>query len=317
MLITCFKRMLFYAVQFYVVGILVTVLLSHLPGSPFEHIEQLPAAIRIKLEQSVGLGDSLWWQILKTVKALSLMRFGPSLSYPSFDAGAIALQAWPISIAIGTISLAFALPAAVILAIQYALHGIHFRDRLLLSLAVALPIFAKLYFLVSVHLVTPMETLAWRGFWSGLLLCIAPTAQIALLLQRILRQHMLSAPYRYAISCGVAPKTALYRVALRPSLAQLVRFIVPITVALLTGSSILEQELMIPGLGRWFVDAVSMRDAPMVLAVAALFCLTLLMLSAAGELLQAILAPEQRWLQHKKAKQPVLQPALTTQGRAT
>lgn len=303
------KRLIFYAAQFYMVGICVTLLLHILPGSPFEHIEQLPETIRIKLEQSLGLGGSIWVQLINTVKSLSLLRFGPSLSYPNFDAGMIALQAWPISLAIGIIALACALPLAIVLAIRYALNGVTVAHRILLSLAIALPVFAKVYFLITFNLVGPLEQLIWQGLWAGLILCLAPAAQLALILQRLLRQQMQLAPYRYAMSCGNDAKNALYSVALRPALAQLIRFVVPITVALLTGSSIVEKELMIPGLGRWFVDAVSMRDGPMVLSVTAIFCLTLLAVAASGELLQARLAPQQR--RYRRRNSPaVAQPAM-------
>jgi ABC-type dipeptide/oligopeptide/nickel transport system permease component len=72
---------------------------------------------------------------------------------------------------------------------------------------------------------------------------------------------------RTARAKGLRDSTVLLRHALRNSLIPVLTVLGPLTAALLTGSFVVEYVFALPGMGRYFITAVTDRDYPLIMAV--------------------------------------------------
>jgi ABC-type dipeptide/oligopeptide/nickel transport system permease component len=95
----------------------------------------------------------------------------------------------------------------------------------------------------------------------------APAAYIAALLRSTLIEALGEDFIRTARAKGLREDAVLFKHALRNSLLPVLTVMGPLTAALLTGSFVVEYVFAIPGMGRFFITAVTDRDYPLIMGV--------------------------------------------------
>jgi ABC-type dipeptide/oligopeptide/nickel transport system permease component len=95
----------------------------------------------------------------------------------------------------------------------------------------------------------------------------APAAYIAALLRSTLIEALGEDFVRTARAKGLREGAVLFKHALRNSLLPVLTVMGPLTAALLTGSFVVEYVFAIPGMGRFFITAVTDRDYPLIMGV--------------------------------------------------
>ncbi len=93
---------------------------------------------------------------------------------------------------------------------------------------------------------------------------------------------------------GLAPRTVLWRHALRPALVPVVSYLGPAAAGLLTGAVVIETVFGLPGLGRYFVQGALNRDYPLVLGVVILYAGLILLFNLIADLAYGWLDPRVR-----------------------
>jgi oligopeptide transport system permease protein len=95
----------------------------------------------------------------------------------------------------------------------------------------------------------------------------APAAYIVALLRSTLIEALGEDFVRTARAKGLRESAVLFKHALRNSLVPVLTVMGPLTATLLTGSFVVEYVFAIPGMGRFFITAVTDRDYPLIMGV--------------------------------------------------
>ena len=90
-------------------------------------------------------------------------------------------------------------------------------------------------------------------------------------LLQVLREDYI----RAARAKGVTEWIVIVRHALRNALIPVVTVLGPLTAGMLTGSLVVERIFAIPGLGKYFVESVNVRDYPVIMGTTLLYALVL------------------------------------------
>jgi oligopeptide transport system permease protein len=264
------------------------------PGGPFSAERRLPAAVLANVEASYHLDWPLWRQYLQYVGPLNLDEhgllgdrerpfggvlsgdLGPSFRYRDYTVNQILGESLPLSLALGSLALAWAVVLGTTLGVVAAARRgtrIDFALRVVAALGIAVPNFVLAGLLTLVF----AFTLAWAPvagsstfahFWLPSLALGAPVAAyIARLVRTGLVESLRQDYVRTAIAKGVPYSTIVLRHALRGGLVPAVSYLGPAAAGVLTGSLVIERIFAIPGTGSHFVASALNRDYTLALGV--------------------------------------------------
>jgi oligopeptide transport system permease protein len=275
------------------------------PGGPLDRERSLPPQIEAAIAAQFQLDAPLWRQYLRYLGNVLRGDFGPSFQYDGYRVGELILAGLPVSLLLGGLALAIAVPLGVLLGFHCAQHAGGWRDRLLTALTltgISLPNFVVAPLLVLVFAVT----LGWlpaggwqRGAWSDLVLPVTALAlpQLAVI-ARLARAGMIevaAAPYLLAARAkGLSPRRVLWWHAAPAALLPVLSYLGPAAAALVTGSVVVEQIFGIPGVGRYFVQGALNRDYTLVLGVVLLYGGLIVLFNLLVDLLYGLLDPRLR-----------------------
>jgi oligopeptide transport system permease protein len=276
MLTFLLRRLLHGLAVLWVVATLTFALLRLAPGGPFDSERRLPPEVLANIQAKYHLDEPFLRQYLRYLTGILHGDFGPSYKYLDRDVNKIIADTLPTSALLGLL----ALLVAVILSFPTGLIAAYFRnswiDRLALlaaTLGISLPHFilgALLIWLFALQLGW-LQAGRWDNVASMILptvtLSAAPAAYIAALLRSTLIENLSEDFIRTARAKGLRESVVLFKHALRNSLVPVLTVMGPLTAALLTGSFVIEYVFAIPGMGRFFITAVTDRDYPLIMGV--------------------------------------------------
>ncbi len=276
MLTFLLRRLLHGLAVLWVVATLTFALLRLAPGGPFDSERRLPPEVLANIQAKYHLDEPFLRQYLRYLTGILHGDFGPSYKYLDRDVNKIIADTLPTSAVLGLL----ALLVAIILSFPTGLIAAYFRnswiDRLALlaaTLGISLPHFilgALLIWLFALQLGW-LQAGRWDNVASMILptvtLSAAPAAYIAALLRSTLIENLGEDFIRTARAKGLRESVVLFKHALRNSLVPVLTVMGPLTAALLTGSFVVEYVFAIPGMGRFFITAVTDRDYPLIMGV--------------------------------------------------
>jgi len=270
------------------------------PGGPFDSEREIPESIRASLEARYGLDRPLHEQLGLYIGGLLHGDLGPSFKYTGWTVREIIAQALPVSLAIGSTALAFALLIGVPLGVIGALRHNKWPDHLSMAVAlfgICVPNFVLgplliLLFVFRLHWLPvggfgSPEQLLLPGFTLGAIRAayIARLARAGML--EILRQDFV----RTARAKGLADRVVVVRHALRLGILPVVSYLGPAVASILVGSVVVEKIFAIPGLGTFFVNSALNRDYTLAMGTVLLYSGLLIALNLIVDLVQAALDP--------------------------
>jgi ABC-type dipeptide/oligopeptide/nickel transport system permease component len=215
----------------------------------------------------------------------------------------ILAETFPVSFGLG----AMALTVAVALGLGFGVAAGHHPDgwidrgaMVLATAGVALPNFVLGVVLVLVvsHQLHWLPPALWEGprylILPALTLGLAPAAYIA----RLTRASLLDAArqdyLKTAYAKGLSSRAVLVVHQLPNALMPVVTILGPLTAALITGSFVVEYLFAIPGMGRFFITAVTNRDYPLIMGVTLLYAAVLVAANLVVDFVTAWLDPRIR-----------------------
>jgi len=287
----------------FVVLVVVTItffLLRMLPGGPFDEEKELPDQIRQNIEAKYNLDQPSWKQYLLYLKGLSKGDFGPSYKYIDRSVNDIIRETLPVSIELGIIGLFLSIALGSIAGIVSAIKPRGFFDFFAVSTATALvsvPSFVigavLLYFFSVRFRIFPAAL--WGSPSHVVLPALTLAAGPAAYLARLIRASMLETSdalyIRTARAKGLSNFMVITKHILRNALIPVVTVMGPITAFLITGSFVVEHIFAIPGIGRFFVLAVSNRDYPLVMGITIIYTIILVLANLTVDILYVYLDP--------------------------
>ena len=278
-------------------------LLRFLPGGPFDKERALPPEIVRNLEKRYALDGSLLEQYARYLRGLAHGDFGPSYKYVGRDVGDILRDAVPVSMELGAAAFALAAAGGIGLGLAAGARRDTAADRAI-GLASLVGVSAPSFVIGAGLILVFGLGLNWfpAGLWEGPLYAVLPACTLAALpmayaaqLTRAQVIAVMEQDYvRTARALGVPEARVRRRHVLRNALLAALTYFGPLLATLLTGSFVVEGIFAIPGMGRFFVTAVTNRDYPLVLGVTLVYGALIVFANLAVDLAYAWLDPRIR-----------------------
>jgi oligopeptide transport system permease protein len=302
------SRVLSGAAVVLVVATITFFLLRLLPGGPFDTEKKVPPEIRKNIEEKYRLNEPLWKQYYIYIKDLARGDFGPSYKYIDRSVSDIIKETLPVSVKLGILSLSVAIIIGTALGVASAAKPRGIFDVLALSLATALvsvPTFvigAALIYVFAVEL-NWFPAALWNGpehmVLPALTLAAGPTAYLARLTRASMLEISGATFVRTAWAKGLSEFKVLIKHVFRNALIPIVTVLGPITAFLVTGSFVVEHIFSIPGMGRFFVFAVSNRDYPLVMGITIVYTVILVIANLLVDICYVLLDPRIKFQKSK------------------
>ena len=297
------KRVVHGVLVLWVVATLTFLLLRLAPGGPFDSERKLPPEVLANLEAKYHLDQPILKQYLLYLSGIVRGDFGPSYKYLDRGVTRIIAETLPTSALLGGLAFAFAILSAFPVGLLAAYYRGSFIDRLCLlvaTLGISLPNFilgALLIWAVALQLGW-LQAGRWDDWSSAILPTItlgaAPAAYLAALLRSSLIETFNEDFVRTARAKGLKESLVVMKHALAHSLIPILTVMGPLAAALLTGSFVVEYVFAIPGMGRFFISAVTDRDYPLIMGVTLVYTLLLVCANLVVDMLYGYADPRIR-----------------------
>jgi oligopeptide transport system permease protein len=274
-------------------------------GNPFRTGERaIPAEIQRNLERKFGLDEPWYVQYANYVKGVFTGDLGPSLVLRNRDVNDIVATHFPKSIELGGLAFLFAMLVGIPLGVLSALKANSIVDYLAMfvsNVGFAIPSFLVatlfIYFFV-LEWRLGLPTSGWTTWQSKVLPTVAlglgPMAYFARLVRGTMLETLQQDYIRTARAKGLRWRRVVAVHALRNSLIPAVTAAGPILGFLITGSFIIEQIFAIPGIGRYYVTAVTGRDYSVVMGLTVLLAVIVIFANMVVDVLYGVLDPRTR-----------------------
>jgi len=284
----------------WVVATLTFVLMRVTPGGPFDREQRLPPQVLANIAAKYHLDEPLISQYLRYMTGLIQGDLGPSYKYLDRTVRDIIISTLPVSALLGILALAFAVIVSFPAGLLAAYYHNSWTDRwclFLATLGISLPNFILGGLLIWIFSLQ----LGWfqAGRWGTLSSIVLPTITLgssaAAYLTYLLRSTLidtLGADFiRTARAKGLKEIVVIFKHAMRNSISPLLTVLGPLLAALVTGSFVVEYVFAIPGMGRFFITAVTDRDYPMIMGVTLVYSTLLVSANLIVDLLYSVIDP--------------------------
>jgi ABC-type dipeptide/oligopeptide/nickel transport system permease component len=260
---------------------LVTFSIMHaIPGGPFDEDKMpLPKEAKQAILKSFGLDKPLWKQYLLYLWNALHLDFGYSYQSPGETVIQLLARVWPVSMQLGAMSLALAIPIGLLLGVLAAVRQNSWLDYLTTFLA-TLTIITP-HFVLAITLILILSTalnLLPTGGWDRpqqwimpvIAYSLSPLGTIARYTRTAMLEALRSDFVRTARAKGISEFRVTMKHVFKNAQLPLITIIGPMFPNLLTGSIFVEGIFRIPGLGQFFVTSVYQRDYPMIMGLSLL-----------------------------------------------
>jgi peptide/nickel transport system permease protein len=288
---------------------LITFTIMHLtPGSPLDPIAEnanpLSPEAQRNMARQYGLDKPVWQQFLIFLRKAVQGDFGNSYVYKNRAVHEIIGEALPVSLHLGCMALVVAIVGGLTLGLAAALKQntlVDYLCSLTAMLSVALPNFVVAVFFIL--LFTFFLQLVPTGGWDTPRQWVLPTLTLALgpmaIIARYTRSTVLDVIradfVRTARAKGLHERRVVLVHVLKNALIPVLTIFGPLCAGVGTGSFFVETIYRVPGLGRFFVESMTGRDYPMIMAVVLLYGVFLALMNLLVDLLYVVLDPRIRY----------------------
>ncbi len=282
--------------------------MHNVPGDPLMSEKATSAEIRANLEARYGLDKTLPEQYAIYLASMLRGDFGISFTQQNRQVNDIIREHFPVSAALGVLAIVIAGLGGVLWGALTALYRNRLPDvviMLLVILGISVPnfVFAALgqLLLVSVNNAVGFTLLPVAG-WGTVAHMLMPALVLGLgtmaFLTRLMRSSMLeviNTDYiRTARAKGLAPARIFMRHQLRNASLPVITVLGPAIAGITTGGFVVEQVFAIPGLGRYFVQAVQQLDYTVIMGTTVFYGAFLVAMVIIVDLLYGLIDPRVR-----------------------
>ncbi len=275
------------------------------PGDPLLNDKAVTPEIRANLEKAYGLDKPVYRQYLIYLGNMARGDFGISFTQPNRSVNDIIAEHFPVSAILGVLALLFAALGGIAWGAITALYRDKMPDHAIMFLVivcVSVPsfVFAALGQLAILRLND------WLGFsllpvagWGTLAHMLGPALVLGLstmaYLTWLMRSSMLEvadADYiRTAKAKGLTPRRIFFRHQLRNAILPVVTVLGPSIASITTGGFVVELVFAIPGLGRYFIQAVQQLDYTVIMGTTVFYGAFLVLMVIAVDIVYGFIDP--------------------------
>ncbi|MEX1196803.1 MAG: ABC transporter permease [Pseudohongiellaceae bacterium] len=302
------KRLLQGVITVWFIATVTFFAMHSVPGDPLSEARGVTPEIRANLEARYGLDRPLMAQYGLFLGNMLRGDFGISFTQQNRQVNDIIREHFPVSATLGILAIVFAAAGGILWGALTALYRNRLPDvviMFLVILGISVPsfVFAGLgqLALVNLNMLAGRTILPVAG-WGTVAHMLVPALVLGLstmaYLTRLMRSSMLeviSADYiRTARAKGVPPGRIFTRHQLRNAVLPVVTVLGPAIAAITTGGFVVELVFAIPGLGRYFVQAVQQLDYTVIMGTTVFYGAFLVFMVILVDLLYGWIDPRVR-----------------------
>jgi ABC-type dipeptide/oligopeptide/nickel transport system permease component len=301
-------RRLLWSIPVMLLVILMTFLLMRqIEGNPFRKTSRpVPQSVQENLERKFNLDEPWYLQYAYYVKGVFTFDLGPSLVLRNRDVNDIVKDHFPTSLELGFYAMLIAVVVGVPLGILAALRHNTVYDygaMVVSNVGFAVPSFlvATLliyFFAVQWGDIFGLPTSGWTTWKHKILpslaLGLGPMAYFARIVRGTMLETLQQDYVRTAKAKGLHWRRVVGLHVLRNSLIPVVTAAGPLLGFVITGSFVIEAIFAIPGIGRYYVTAVSARDYSVVMGLTVLLSVIIIVANLIVDILYGLLDPRTR-----------------------
>ncbi|MHB9648025.1 ABC transporter permease [Weissella paramesenteroides] len=277
------KRAVELLISLFLIATATFFLLAAIPGDALSaQTDRLPEEARAQVYKNSGLDKPVLERYAITVNSMLHGEFGESIVTPGETLSGALKEKLPASARLGLQQMIIGIPLGLLLGILAAVYKNTWIDRsvtvislLLISVpSLVLGLLLQSFFGGKLGLFPiigwPEDSEMWLGGWSYTILpTIAGGMSYIAAYARLLKNSMLdvlSSNYiQTAYAKGISGKKVIMHHVVRNAFIPLITSL-PVTIAFgITGSVFIESIFVIPGIGQFFVQALTNRDVPIIL----------------------------------------------------
>ena len=267
------KRVLLAVVSIIIVSAIAFFAMNAIPGGPFNKEKASSPAVIAELEARYNLDKPVPEQYVLYMQKLLHGDWGVSLT-TGRDIWTDIWSKFQVSAKLGGTAAILAIICGIILGSIAGLNRNHLPDRVIIfftTLGTAMPSFV----LATLLLLVFCLKLGWIPVWSSsdpnyvlpvIALSVYPMAYITRLTKTSMLDALNQDYIRTAKAKGVAGWKVIFKHALRNALIPVITYVGPMVAYILTGSMVVESIFTIGGLGSSFVQTITNRDYPTIMA---------------------------------------------------
>ncbi len=308
MLTYSLKRLLTGLVTVFFIATATFAAMHLVPGDPLAGAKVRSAAIRENLKARYGLDKPVLVQYGTFLANMARGDFGISFTQQNRTVNDIIREHFPVSAILGVFSLLFASVGGVLLGSLTATFRGRWADRTVLFfvvLGVSVPgfVFAALAQILALVVngwsgSTVLPVAGWGTFRQLLLPAITLGIGTLAFLTRLMRSSLLEIVHqdyvRTAKAKGLPPSRIFLSHQLRNGILPVLTLLGPAFAAITTGGFVVETVYSIPGLGRYFVQAVQQLDYTVIMGLTVFYGAFLVLMVILVDILYGFVDPRIR-----------------------
>lgn len=278
------------------------------PGNPLSSEKAVNPIIRANLEKQYGLDQPVITQYIIYMTGMLHGDFGISYTQENRFVKDIIREHFPVSAELGLLSLFFATLGGVLFGAITAIARNRWPDHLIMVfviLGISVPnfVFAALGQLLILKLnawtgTTILPIAGWDGFSAMLMPSLVLGLGTMAYLTRLMRATMLEVAgtdyIRTARAKGLSTSRIFLRHQLRNAILPVITVLGPAIAIITTGGFVVESVFTIPGLGRYFVQAVQQLDYTVIMGTTVFFGAFLVLMVIMADILYGFVDPRIR-----------------------
>jgi ABC-type dipeptide/oligopeptide/nickel transport system permease component len=310
MLIYTLKRLVAGIITVWFIATATFIAMHQVPGDPLMNDKAVSDEIRHNLEQRYGLDKPVSQQYLIFLRNMLPPDpdFGISFTQQNRRVNDIIKDHFPVSAILGLLAITFATLGGILFGALTAIYRNRLPDFIimfLVILGISVPsfVFAALgqLLLVNVNALIGYSLIPVAG-WGTLMHMLMPSMVLGLgtmaLLTRLMRSSMLEVInedyIKTARAKGLSPVRIFFKHQLRNAILPVITVLGPQIAAITTGGFVVEYVFAIPGLGRYFIQAVQQLDYTVIMGTTVFYGAFLVLMVITVDVLYGFIDPRVR-----------------------
>ncbi|EAG3607034.1 ABC transporter permease [Listeria monocytogenes] len=297
------KRVLYMLITLFIIASVTFVLMKFLPGTPYRNQEKLSDEQIHMMNEKYGLNDSIPVQYFNYMTGLVKGDLGVSFQLDNRPVSEILSALIGPSVQLALEAMAFGVIFGILLGVIAAMYQNRWPDYTSTFIAIlgkSVPsfVFATVlqYWLGAKLQIFPVA--GWGTFADTILpafaLAMFPLATAARFMRTEFIDVFASDYVLLAKAKGNSRTEVAVKHAIRNALIPLITVLGPLSVALMTGSLVIENIYSIPGIGSQFVSSIQTNDYPVIMGTTILFAVMLVFVILVVDILYGLIDPRIR-----------------------
>jgi ABC-type dipeptide/oligopeptide/nickel transport system permease component len=302
------KRLLHGLITVWFIATATFIAMHSVPGDPLSGEKAMTPEIRRNLEAKYGLDKPVVEQYRIFLVNMAKGDFGISYTQQNREVNDIIREGFPVSATLGILAIAFAALGGILLGALTATYRNRLPDVVIMFLVI-LGISVPSFVFAALSQLTLVKINAWTGFtlfpvagWGTVMHMVVPSLVLGLgtmaYLTRLMRSSMLEVTntdyVRTARSKGLPPARIFLKHQLRNAILPVVTVLGPAIAAITTGGFVVELVFAIPGLGRYFVQAVQQLDYTVIMGTTVFYGAFLVLMVIIVDIVYGLIDPRVR-----------------------